>query len=280
MRAKASWAAIPYAAYASVFIAAPLLLIVLYSVSVNPGEGFSFTVENFVRFFDLSNPVYLQVLWRSVYIALFSTVICLVLGYPMAFILSRLKPRVRNMLSVLFVLPMWMNFLLRTYAWMSLLEKTGLINSFLTWVGLPNIDIMYTQGAVVLGNVYNFLPFMILPIYNILVKIDTSVLEAAQDLGANNRHVFQKVILPLSMPGVASGIMMTFMPAVTTFIISKLLGGGQNALIGDLIEKQFKVTGDWGFGSAMSVIIMVLILLAMNVMSSYEKDQTEGGRLL
>jgi len=235
-------------------------------------NGFEFTLQNFTRFFDLSNPVYLQVLWRSVYVAFVSTVICLLLGYPMALILSRMKPRVRNVLSVLFVLPMWMNFLLRTYAWMSLLEKTGLINTFLSFIGLPAIDIMYTQNAVILGSVYNFLPFMILPIYNVLIKIDRIVIEAAQDLGADSVRVFTKVIFPLSLPGVFSGITMTFMPAVTTFVISKLLGGGQNALIGDLIEKQFKVTNDWGFGSAMSVIIMILILVAMNFVNSKDGD--------
>ncbi|MEA4823784.1 MAG: ABC transporter permease [Clostridiaceae bacterium] len=272
--------ALPYGVYAVIFIAAPLVLIVLYSFCTNPKDGISFTLENFKTFFDAENPVYLMVLWRSVYIAIISTAICLLLGYPMAYILSNLRPRVRAVLSVLFVLPMWMNFLLRTYAWMSLLEKTGIINTALEALGLPTWNIMYTQWAVVLGNVYNFLPFMILPIYNVLIKIDHSVVEAAEDLGANNWKVFRKVTFPLSLGGVASGITMTFMPAVTTFVISKLLGGGQNTLIGDLIEKQFKSTGNWGFGSAMSVIIMVLILLAMNLTSSYEKDKEEGGQLL
>jgi len=170
-----------------------------------------------------------------------------------------------------------MNFLLRTYAWMSILEKTGILNTLLATVGLPPQNLMYTQWAVVLGNVYNFLPFMILPIYNVLIKIDPSVIEAAQDLGGNNASVFRRVTLPLSMGGVVSGITMTFMPAVTTFVISKLLGGGQNALIGDLIEKQFKTTGNWGFGSAMSVIIMILILVAMNLTPS--RGREEGGVL-
>jgi len=272
MKLKASYAALPFAVFALIFICAPLILIVVYSFCVDPLHGFEFTLENFTRFFDLSNPVYLQVLGRSLYVAFVSTIICFLLGYPMAFILSRMKPRVRSVLSVLFVLPMWMNFLLRTYAWMSLLEKTGLINTLLSFLHLPNIDIMYTQNAVILGSVYNFLPFMILPIYNVLIKIDRSVVEAAQDLGADSTHVFTKVIFPLSLPGVFSGITMTFMPAVTTFVISKLLGGGQNALIGDLIEKQFKVTNDWGFGSAMSVIIMILILLAMNFVNSKDGD--------
>ena len=272
--------ALPYGVWAVIFIAAPLLLIVLYSFCTDPRNGLDFTLDNFRMFFDFENPVYLKVLWRSIYLAVISTAICLLLGYPMAFILSKLPSRVRSVVSVLFVLPMWMNFLLRTYAWMSLLEKTGIINTALEALGLPAWNIMYTQWAVVLGNVYNFLPFMILPIYNVLIKIDNSVIEAAQDLGANHWRVFCKVIFPLSLGGVGSGITMTFMPAVTTFVISKLLGGGQNALIGDLIEKQFKSTGNWGFGSAMSVIIMVLILLAMNLGPSGERNAEEGGALL
>jgi len=278
VRGRTSMLALPFSVYMVIFIAAPLLLIVLYSVCVDPPGDMSFTLEHFRRFFDFENPIYLQVLWRSFYIAVISTAICLLIGYPMAYILSRMKPTVRNILSVLFILPMWMNFLLRTYAWMSLLENTGLINTALEAMGLPAINIMYTQWAVVLGNVYNFLPFMILPIYNTLVKIDPAVVEAAQDLGASGRKVFRKIILPLSVPGVMSGISMTFMPAITTFVISKLLGGGQYTLIGDLIDKQYKVTGDWGFGSAMSVIIMVMILISMNLMPSSSKDQ--GGGLL
>ena len=273
---RAVFLALPFSAYMMIFIVAPLFLIVFYSICVDPPGNTAFTFEHFKRFFDFENPIYLQVLWRSFYIAIISTVICLAIGYPMAYILSRMRTATRNVLSVLFILPMWMNFLLRTYAWMSLLENTGLINTFLTNAGLPSISIMYTQWAVVLGNVYNFLPFMILPIYNVLTKIDMSVIEAAQDLGAGSGRVFRKVILPLSMPGVISGISMTFMPAITTFVISKLLGGGQYTLIGDLIEKQFKVTGDWGFGSVMSVIIMVLILICMNLMPSSSKDEAGG----
>jgi len=213
-------------------------------------------------------------------IALISTAICLAVGYPMAYILARMRPGVRGLVSFLFVLPMWMNFLLRTYAWMTLLENTGVINSFLTSLGFSPLEMMYTEGAVIFGNVYNFLPFMILPIYNVLTKIDKNLIEASGDLGANFGATFRKVIFPLSIPGVMSGITMTFMPAVTTFIISKLLGGGQNALIGDLIEKQFKSVGDWGFGSAMSVILMIMILLVMAFMGRYEKEQGAGGGLL
>ena len=277
-------ALIPYSAYALIFIVDPILLILLYSFQ---DSGGALTMDNYARFFDLSDPVYLKVLWRSVRLAVISTIICLILGYPMAYILSKLSPRVRGTVSFLFVLPMWMNFLLRTYSWMSLLERTGLINSLIGWLNgflpagaqLPMLDIMYTQGAVVLGNVYNFLPFMILPIYTVLIKIDKSLIEAAQDLGASRGRVFRKVIFPLSLSGVVSGISMTFMPAVTTFVISRLLGGGQNALIGDLIENQFKVVNDWGFGSAMSVILMVLILVTMGVIRKYE-DENSGGSVL
>lgn len=278
-------ALIPYSAYALIFIVAPILLILLYSFQDSSG---SFTLENYAHFFDLSDPVYLKVLWRSIKLAVISTVICLILGYPMAYILSRLPARIRGTVSFLFILPMWMNFLLRTYSWMSLLERTGLINSLIGWFNgilpsalqLPTLDIMYTQWAVVLGNVYNFLPFMILPIYTVLIKIDKSLIEAAQDLGASRGRVFRKVIFPLSLSGVVSGISMTFMPAVTTFVISRLLGGGQNALIGDMIENQFKVVGDWGFGSAMSVILMVLILLTMNVIQRYESENSGGSVLM
>ncbi len=276
---------IPFSVYALIFIVAPILLIVLYSFQDSSG---AFTLDNYIRFFDFSDPVYLKVLWRSIKLAVVSTIICLILGYPMAYILSKLPTRIRGSIAFLFILPMWMNFLLRTYSWMSLLERTGLINSMIEWfngilpaaIQIPALDIMYTQWAVVLGNVYNFLPFMILPIYTVLIKIDKSLIEAAQDLGASRGRVFRKIIFPLSLSGVVSGISMTFMPAVTTFVISRLLGGGQNALIGDLIENQFKVVGDWGFGSAMSVILMILILITMNVIRRYESENTKGSVLM
>jgi len=277
---KASYTALPYGIYALIFILAPIILILFYSLFYRGDSDFAFTLEHFIRFFNFKEPVYMEVLLRSIKTALISTIICLFLGYPMAFILSRMKPSTRGIVSFLFVLPMWMNFLLRTYAWMTLLENTGVINTLLSSIGLPTINIMYTEGAVIFGNVYNFLPFMILPIYNVLTRIDKSVIEASEDLGANFPKTFLRVIFPLSLPGVSSGITMTFMPAVTTFIISKLLGGGQNAQIGDLIEKQFKSVGDWGFGSALSVILMVMILIAMGIVNKYEKEQSAGGVLL
>ena len=274
---KFRYASLPFAVYALIFILAPLILIVFYSFA---GPNGGLTLEHYKAFFNFEDPVYLQVLWRSIKVAAVSTLICLALGYPMAYILSKMRPGLRDTMVFLFVLPMWMNFLLRTYAWMTLLERTGLINTLLGKLGLGPLDLMYTQGAVILGNVYNFLPFMILPIYNVLVKIDSSVVEAAQDLGANRFVVFRKVIFPLSLAGVISGVSMTFMPAVSTFIISRLLGGGQQALIGDIIENQFKVVGNWGLGSAMSVALMALILAAMNVARKYEDENAGGNGLL
>ncbi len=264
--------ALPYGVYALIFIVAPLLLIVLYSFCVDPKRGMELTFEHFRMFFDFRNPVYLRVLWRSLYIAFISTVICLLLGYPMALILSRLRPRVRSILSVLFVLPMWMNFLLRTYSWMSLLEKTGLINSALKALGLAPWNIMYTQWAVVLGSVYNFLPFMILPIYNVMVKIDNNLIEAAYDLGASGKTVLTKVLLPLSMPGIISGITMVFVPAVTTFVISQILGGGKIYLIGNIIEQEFTLNGNRQLGSGLSLVMMVFILISMALLNKFDKN--------
>ena len=179
------------------------------------------------------------------------------------------------------ILPMWMNFLLRTYAWVAILGKNGLLNTFLGWFGIPHTSILYTNTAILLGMVYNFLPFMVLPIFNSLSKMDNDLINAARDLGANSFQVFTKVIFPLSLPGVVSGITMVFMPAVTTFAISRLLGGGKFMLIGDLIEQQFTVVGDWNFGSAVSIFMMIIILISMAVMSRFEDESDkEGGGLL
>jgi spermidine/putrescine transport system permease protein len=182
-------------------------------------------------------------------------------------------------LSILFIIPMWMNFLLRTYAWLTLLEKNGIINSILSFFSLPKINILYTNTAVVLGMVYNFLPFMILPIYTVLMKIDRRLIEAAQDLGGNSFTVFRRITVPMSIPGVMSGITMVFMPAVTTFVISKLLGGGQYALIGNLIERQFLQVYDWNFGSAISIIMMIFILISIAIMSRFDEDKGGGAAL-
>ena len=263
-----------YTVYAFTFFLAPLLLILFYSLTAAGGDGsVTFTLENFARFFDFSNPQYMKVLGNSFRIAGIATLLCLLLGYPMAYILANLKPRLRAFLSLLFILPMWMNFLLRTYAWMSLLETNGIINTLLSKLGLPALQIMYTEKAVILGMVYNFLPFMILPIYNTLIKLDPSLLNASDDLGASPWQTFTRVTLPLSKPAILSGINMVCMPSVTTFVISRLLGGSSTALIGDIIEKQFKLVDDKGFGSAMSVIIMIFVfgLVAL----TREKDSEE-----
>jgi spermidine/putrescine transport system permease protein len=204
--------------------------------------------------------------------------LCLVIGYPAAFFLSKVDVRRRNLLILLFILPMWMNFLLRTYAWMSILGKNGFINTVLTKIGLPSMTLLYTDAAVLLGMVYNFLPYMVLPIYTVLIKIDKNLINAAHDLGANKTQVFRKVIFPLTLPGVISGISMVFMPAVTTFVISRLLGGGQYMLLGNLIEGQFTNIGDWNFGSAISIFMMIIILISMAVMSRFDsEDNKEGG---
>ena len=186
-----------------------------------------------------------------------STILCLLIGYPAAYIIAKSKARRQSVLLMLVIVPMWMNFLLRTYAWSAILGRNGVLNTILTAIGLPAMNILYTDSAVMLGMVYNFLPFMIIPIYTILTKMDQDLINAAKDLGANSTQVFTKVIFPLSMPGVVSGITMVFMPAVSTFVISKLLGGGQFMLIGNLIEQQFMSVGDWHFGSAISIFMMI-----------------------
>ena len=225
--------------------------------------------------------MYFKVIRRSLVLALISTVLCLIVGYPTAYIISKAKPSKRGILLLLCILPMWMNFLLRTYAWSAILGRNGFINTLLKLVGLSPVNILYTDTAVLLGMVYNFLPFMVLPIFNSLSKMDNDLINAARDLGANSFQVFTKVIFPLSLPGVVSGITMVFMPAVTTFAISRLLGGGKFMLIGDLIEQQFTVVGDWNFGSAVSIFMMIIILISMAVMSRFEDESDkEGGGLL
>ena len=190
-----------------------------------------------------------------------------------------MKSNRRNILIMLFIVPMWMNFLLRTYAWLPILGKNGVINNFLSAIGLNTINILYTDAAVLLGMVYNFLPFMILPIYTVLIKMDNSLIDAAADLGANKRQIFTRIIFPLSMPGVITGITMVFMPAVSTFVISRLLGGGQYMLLGNLIETQFTTMGDWNFGSALAIFMMIIILISMAIMNKFEGTESmEGGK--
>lgn len=266
-----SWIAYPYHLWMGIFTVVPLGLIFFYAFTSS--NDWQFTIENMQRVMD---PIYMSVFLHSIYLALLSTVVCFLIGYPMALILAETNIKYRNMLVLMIVIPMWMNFLLRTYAWMTLLERKGLINSILTYLSLPTINILYTDYAVVLGMVYNFLPFMILPIYSVLMKMDKKLLEAAGDLGADQWTAFRKITFPLSLPGVYAGMLMVFMPAVTTFVISRLLGGGQYTLIGNLIEQQFLMVGDWNFGSALSVVMMLLILVSMAFMGKYEKEN-EGG---
>lgn len=263
---------LPYLIWMALFIVIPMVLVVYYAFTVPTESGATWTLENFTRFFE---PIYLKVLGRSLRLALICTGICLLLGYPAAMIMAGNAFKRKHVVMLLFVVPMWMNFLLRTYAWLTILERNGFINAVLGFFDLPRLNILYTNSAVVLGMVYNFLPFMVLPIYSVLSKIDKGVVEAAGDLGANPVQVFLKVIFPLSMPGVVSGITMVFMPALTTFVISRLLGGGQFTLIGNLIEQQFLVVGDWGFGSAISVVMIVVILLSMAIMSFFEGEERD-----
>ena len=269
---------LPYLLWMMVFILIPLLLVIYFAFTTGNSRDyrtFTLSLENFKRFLD---PIYLGVLRRSLSLSVISTLICFVLGYPIAYIIAnKKKAKTRNNMILLFVIPMWMNFLLRTYAWLTILGKNGIINTFLNFLGFQSLDLLYNDGAVVLGMVYNFLPFMVLPIYSVLVKMDKKLIEAAEDLGANKPTVFTKVIFPLSIPGVMTGLTMVFTPAVSTFIISNLLGGNKTTLIGNVIEQQFIYTGDWHFGSAMSMVLMVIILVVMAI-SNKSGGDLEGGR--
>lgn len=278
MKKNKSILAYPYIIWSALFIVVPLILVLVFSFTVENGDKLIFSLENYKR---LINPIYLKVFLRSIVLAGSSTIICLLVGYPVAYIISKAHISKRNTLILLFILPMWMNFLLRTYAWVAILGKNGILNSFLGLFGIEPVTLLYTNFAILLGMVYNFLPFMVLPIYTSLSKMDNDLINAARDLGANSFQVFTRVIFPLSVPGVISGITMVFMPAVTTFAISRLLGGGKFMLLGDLIEQQFTVVGDWNFGSAISIFMMIVILISMAVMSRFEDDSDkEGGGLL
>ena len=248
----------PYIVWMLLFILSPMILIFYYAFT---GEG-GFTLQYLVSALDADN---LTVLWDSIRLALYTTVICLLLGYPVALMLSRMRKATATLLSVFFIVPMWMNFLLRTYAWKVLLGAyTG---------------ILYTEAAVLLGMVYNFLPLMILPVYTILMKLDPSYIEAAGDLGANGVTTFFKVILPLSLPGIISGITMVFIPSTTTFAISQLLGGGMTMLYGDLIYMKFITEQSWSAGSALSIVLLAFVLLSMGIMRHFDKDSSgeKGG---
>ncbi|MGM9521745.1 MAG: ABC transporter permease [Oscillospiraceae bacterium] len=266
---KARALAYPYILWMALFVVAPIIIIVVYAFTASGGE---FTLDNFSTMGG-----YLSVFGRSFLMAFIATAICLIIGYPLAYILARESSRIQGILVMLIMLPMWMNFLLRTYAWMSILENTGLLNKLLRLLGLGQINIINTPYAVVLGMVYNYLPFMVLPIYSVIVKIDHSLIEAAHDLGARPMTVFRRVIFPLSLSGVLSGITMVFVPAVSTFVISKLLGGSKSMLLGDLIEMQF-LGGAYNphLGSAIALIMMIVVMVCMAIMNRFGSDDEQA----
>ena len=287
MKNKLYHAATPYVIWMALFVVAPIIMVVIYAFS--SAEG-GFTFNNF-----LSMGTYAVVFTRSFRLAAIATLICLLIGYPVSYMMSKEGPQFQKIAMILIMLPMWMNFLLRTYSWMSILENNGLLNNFFqnigvidlyNWFGMRYIadfvpieyfQMLNTQGAVILGMVYNYLPFMIMPIYSVIVKLDNSLLQAARDLGANGFQVFQRVILPLSLPGVISGITMVFVPSVSTFAISKMLGGGTEVLLGDLIEQQF-LGGAYNphLGAAISLVMMVIVVLCMVVMNRFGEGEEQA----
>lgn len=266
---KNKWTAAPYLVWMAIFVIVPLLMVIYYALTNDAGQ---FTLENI---FMIGR--YSSVYGRSLLLAAEATIICLIVAFPVGYFLSRLDDNKQHIMLMLLMLPMWMNFLLRTYAWMTLLENNGLINRLLGVFGIGPFHMINTSGAVVLGMVYNYLPYMILPLYTAMTKIDHSIVEAAQDLGANTRRIVTRVLIPMSTPGIATGITMVFVPSVSTFVISRMLGGGSNLLIGDLIELQF-LGNSYNFhvGSAMSLVLMVIVLLCMSFTSSFDESEMEG----
>ncbi len=270
----------PYILWAALFIVAPLLMVVYYSFTNSSG---AFTLD-----YIKAIPQYTPVILLSVIYGVIATVICLVIGYPFAYFISKLKANSQAMMVLLVMLPMWMNFLIRTYSWMTILGDSGVINSILSAVGLLKevddelvpLHMLNTSGAVILGMVYNFLPYMILPIYSVLTKMDVSLIEAAQDLGSGRAQIMRKVIMPLSLPGVLSGITMVFVPCVSTFYITQKLGGGQVVLIGDIIETQFQQANNYNLGASLSLILMVLIFACLGIMNYLGADDEKEGGLI
>ena len=280
-KSKRSLLAVPYVVWMALFVVAPIVMVVIYAFSTASG---GFTLDNFTRM-----GTYTVIFTRSFKLAIIATLVCLLIGYPLSYIMAKEGPRFQRVGMMLIMLPMWVNFLLRTYSWMSILEKNGLVNQFFSAIGLFDLinsifgtNIQYfhmigTQGAVVLGMVYNYLPFMILPIYSVIVKLDNSLLEAARDLGANSTAVFRKVIFPLSLPGILSGVTMVFVPSVSTFAISRLLGGGTQMLLGDLIEQQF-LGGAYNphLGSAIALVMMLIVIVCMWVMNHFGEGEEQA----
>lgn len=263
------FAAAPHIVWSALFIIIPLIFVAYYAFT---NREFDFTLDNIKAFFS---ETYLLIFWRSVKLAIIATVVCLVIGYPAAYFISKASPSRQKMLIMLIMIPMWMNFLIRTYAWMVILQDTGIINSALIKLGLKSIHVIGTESAVVIGMVYDFLPYMILPIYSVLVKLDHRLIEAANDLGCNNFGVLRKVIIPLSVPGIISGITMVFVPCISTFYISQKLGNGKFYLIGDAIENQF-LANNLHMAAALSFVLMVILLIGMFIVNKFS-DSSEGG---
>ncbi len=259
----------PYLVWAAIFIIAPLAMVLYYALTDKTG---AFTIHNFTQIAD-----YIPTILLSILYGLLATVICLLVGYPFAYFLSKHTERVQRTIVLLVMLPMWMNFLIRTYSLMTILGDTGVINNFLNVLGIKSIHMINTGGAVILGMVYNFIPYMILPIYSVLSKMDNSLLEAAQDLGSNRFHTFRRVILPMSLPGMLSGITMVFVPCVSTFYITQKLGGGQIVLIGDVIEAQFQTANNYNLGASLSFVLMILIFICLGVMNYFDDGTQDGG---
>ncbi len=265
---KSKVTAAPFGLWMLIFTVVPLAVVVWFAFTDDAG---AFTTANLLAVGD-----YVGTFWDSIKLGAISTVICLVLAYPLAYAISRMTTRTQTVMVMLVMLPMWMNFLLRTYAWMSLLEDKGLINQFLGLFGLDPVHMINTDEAVVLGTVYNFLPYTVLPLYSVMVKIDGRLVEAAQDLGCNGAQVFRRVVLPLSKPGIVSGVTMTFVPAVSTFVITKLLGGGKHMLIGDVIELMFMGSSkNYNVGAMLSLLLMVLMVICMTAMRFVDDEDNE-----
>lgn len=261
----------PYVIWMAIFVIVPLIIMAYYGLTTKEGE---FTLAN-IR--SIAEPVHLKALWTAIRLSVICTVLCFLLALPLALVIRGLHIRSNGFIIFIFILPMWMNFLLRTIAWQSLLEKTGVINSVLSFLGLPAQNMINTEGAIVLGMVYNYLPFMVLPIYNALVKISQDTLDAARDLGAGSWQTMRRITLPLIFPGIVSGSTMVFVPALTTFALSDLLGGAKIQLIGNVIEQSFTTANDWNLGAGLSLVLMILVLASMAVMSKYDKNGEGAG---
>ncbi len=266
LKNKQKLLATPYFFWAVAFIIIPILMVFYYGFIDSARH---FTMQNILA---IASPEHSKALFLSIRLSLVSTLICLLLAYPLAMILANKSVNQNQFIVLIFILPMWMNFLLRTLAWQTLLEKTGVINSVLRFLSLPTLDIINTDAAIILGMVYNFLPFMVLPIFNSLSRMDQDLINAARDLGANNVKTFCRIIFPLSLPGVISGITMVFVPALTTFVISSLLGGSKILLIGNVIEQEFTQASNWNLGSGLSMVLMLFIILSMIVTAIFDKD--------